>query len=102
MDDPTPFELFSIFFTPHLLDRLAYFTNKKADKWWRDPIKKKFEHTRKWEETDASEVGAWLGICLLIGLDCSLAYYHYWNTTYKGPIYLSIQSAMTLVRFEQI
>ena len=58
IDDPTPFELFSIFFTPHLLSRLAYFTNKKAHKWWRDPTQEKLEHTRKWEETDAAEIGA--------------------------------------------
>ena len=58
MERPTPFELFSVFFTPHLLNQLAGFTNKKANKWWRDPSKKKHEHIRKWEDTDASEVGA--------------------------------------------
>ena len=90
MDDPTLYNLFSVFFTPHLLDRLAYFTNKKAHKWWRDPTQEKWEHTRKWEETDASEVGAWLRIRLLIGLDHSTKYTSYWNTNINGPIYVSI------------
>ena len=100
--DPTPFELFGAFFPPHLLHQLAVFTNKKADRWWRDPTKKKTEHTRKWEDTDALEIGAWLGIRLLMGLDRSPAYYRYWNTNADGPIYIAIQSAMTLIRFEQI
>ena len=101
-DDPTPYELFSVFFTPHLLSRLAYFTNKKAHKWWRDPARNKSEQPRRWEETDASEVGAWLGIRLLMGLDHSAKYDSYWNTNTNGPIYISIQSAITQTRFAQI
>ena len=32
-EDPTPYELFSIFITPHILDQVALFTNIKADRW---------------------------------------------------------------------
>ena len=31
-EDPTPYELFSIFITPHMLDQVALFTNIKADR----------------------------------------------------------------------
>ena len=37
-----------------------------------------------------------------MGLDHSAAYESYWNTNVDGPIYIFIQSAMTLIRFEQI
>ena len=57
-DTLTPLDLFSIFFPPHLLYQIAGFTNRKAEKWWKDPIKEKSRHTRKWEDTDTVEIGA--------------------------------------------
>ena len=101
-EDPTPYELFSIFITPHMLDQVALFTNIKADRWWRDPSKPKKKHTRPWEDTDGAEIGAWIGVRLLMGLERAATYQKYWNTTYTGAIYVAIQGAMTVVRFEQI
>ena len=68
-ETPTLLDLFSIFFLTHLLEKLARFTNKKAENWWNDPIQEKFENTRPWEETDTAEIGVWLGIRLLMGPD---------------------------------
>ena len=101
-ETPIPLDLFSIFFPTHLLEKLARFTNKKVEKWWRDPTIEKKKHTRPWEETDTAEMGAWLGIRLLMGPDQSPNYASYWNTKENKPIYILIQSAMTIVRFEQI
>ena len=101
-ETPTPLDLFSIFFPTHLLYQIAGFTNKKAKKWWNDPTQETSTHTRQWEDTNAAEIGAWLGIRLLMGLDQSPTYASYWNTDSTGPIYILIQSAMTVVRFQQI
>ena len=99
-ETPTPLDLFSIFFPTHLLEQLA--PNRKAEKWWNDPTQEKSSYTRPWEETDTAEMGAWLGIRLLMRPDQSPDYPSYWNTDKTKPIYIRIQSVMTLVRFEQI
>ena len=101
-ETPTPLDLFSIFFPTYLLERLARFTNKKAEKQWKDPTIEKKKNTRPQEETDTAEIGAWLGIRLLMGPDQSPDYGSYWNTKETKPIYILIQSAMTIVCFEQI
>ena len=99
-ETPTPLDLFSIFFPAHLLYQIAEFTNKKVKKWWNDPTQEKSTYTRKWEDTDAAEIGVWLGIHLLMGLDQSPKYGSYWNTNCTGLIYILIQLVMTVVRFE--
>ena len=101
-EDPTPYDLFSIFITPYMLDRVALFTNAKAEQWWRDPSKKKQTHTRPWETTDGPEIGAWIGVRLIMGLERAATYQQYWNTSSEGAIFIAIQSAMTVRRFEQI
>lgn len=100
--DPSPYQLFSIFITPQMLELIATFTNIKADRWWRDPTKKKSHSTRPWEDTDGAEIGAWIGVRLLMGLEKAPTYQSYWNTNYTGAIYIAIQGAMTVRRFEQI
>ena len=37
-----------------------------------------------------------------MGLERAAMYQKYWNTTYTSAIYVAIQGAMTVVRFEQI
>ncbi|MCJ1459579.1 hypothetical protein MMC28_009958 [Mycoblastus sanguinarius] len=67
--DPTPYELFSIFITPELLDRVALYTNIKVDKWFKDPTKKKFLYERPWEDITGLIVGVYITIRILMGLD---------------------------------
>ena len=89
-EDPTPYELFSIFITPYMLNQVALFTNIKADRWWRDPSKKKTKGTRPWEDTDGAEIGAWIRVRLFMGLEQAATYQKYWNTSYTGAIYMAI------------
>ena len=70
-EDSTLYKLFSIFIIPYILNQVALF---KADRWQRDPSKPKRKYTRLQEDTDSAEIGTWIGIRLLMGLERAVTY----------------------------
>lgn len=73
--------------------------NSKADLELRES---KSDDRREWHDISEWEIGCFLGIILLMGLDHSPSIEHYWYSESFRPFYPAIQKAMPLKRFEQI
>lgn len=74
--DPT--EMFLAFFTPELIDQIVVETNRYAS------LSLSSTHSGdgpvpKWE-TDSNEVKAYLGLCILMGMNKLPDLYDYWST----------------------
>ena len=94
----TPYSLFSLFFSSDLLRIVAENTNLKANKKYSRDSKEQ----RRWHDTSAAEIGAFLGILLYMGLARMPRITDYWNTTSNFAIHEMITQAMSLKRWEQI
>ena len=98
-DPNKPIDLYDLYISRHHRVLIASHTNINANL---ELQKLPRNHRRPWHDTNEWEVGVFLGILLLMGLDHSPAFESYWNCSPIKPIYIEIQKAMSLVRFEQI
>ena len=95
----TPLELFQLFITPQHCRTIACHTNIKAY----DHMKKEKENNpRAWHNTTGPETEAFLGILLCMGMNQTPATEDYWNRCSDKPIFMPIQQALSLRRFQQI
>jgi hypothetical protein len=98
MINQTPYSLFSLFFSSDLCEIVAKNTNLKANKEYFRNSKEQ----RHWHDTCASEIGAFLGILLYMGLALMPRITDYWSTNPKCAIHELVIQAMSLKRWEQI
>ena len=95
----SPLELFQLFISAQHCRTIAYHTNIKAH----DYIKKEKENNhRAWNDVIGPEIEVFLGILLFMGLYHAPSESDYWNTCPDKPVFVSIQEAMSLNRFENI
>ena len=103
VDPNKPIDIYELFMTRHHRVLFASHTNIRADYELRRAKSEASEkQLRDWRDTNEWEIGTFLGIILLMSLDHSSSIKDYWSYDENKPIYISIQKAMTLVRFEQI
>ena len=99
VDSNSPIDLYNLFITSRHRELIAKHTNIKANKELQEKSK---ENRRPWYDTNEAEIGVFLGILLLMGLDHSPAIENYWTNDLNKPIYIAIQRVMSLRRFQQI
>lgn len=107
----SPLQFFELYISAQHLEMIARHTNinaelkheKASDGTLKsDSEREMLSYPRPWKETTGAEIGVFLGILLMQGT-CKLSRAKdYWNTHEDSPIIMSIQTAMSLVRWEQL
>jgi hypothetical protein len=88
IDSSSPKSLFSLFFTNLVLDRVVRYTNLNTERVRVDPIATRAKNIRfhdslnqlPWKPATSSEILAYLGILIYIGIHIEPYIDDYWNT----------------------
>jgi len=97
--NPHPFDYFSLFFTPDLLQTITTNTNRYASL---QKLRVPQERVREWTDLLWEELHAFLGVIIYMGVHEEPQTEIYWNMDFnKGPLH-PITTHISLNRFEQI
>ena len=94
----TPYSLFQLFVPLFLLQIISDHTNLKA----RLERVEESKQQRSWHATTASEIGAFIGVLLYMGVAAMPRVPDYWNIDSKRPIHGLILGSLSRIRWEQI
>ena len=90
-DVATPYKIFKLFISGRNLDAIAEHTNTTAEKWFSEhPRSERKPNSRKWRPTNGQEMGIWLGLHLLMGLDHTPSVAAFWRQSTGRSIYPNI------------
>ncbi len=106
----SPEDLFSLFFTDSVLDRIVRCTNLNAERVRVDPVTTRAKNIRFheslnqriWKPVTSDEILAYLGILIYMGIHVEPHINDYWNTNEDGPIHSSVRKTMGNHRWTQI
>src|SRR2546421_213827 len=106
----SPKDLFSLFFTDSVLDRIVRCTNFNAERvradsvatrakniWFHDSL-----NQRPWKPVTSYEILAYLGILIYMGIHVEPYINDYWNTNKDDPIHQLVRKTMSNNRWKQI
>ena len=111
IDSSNPEALFTLFFTEPVIDHIVQYTNVNAESVWANPVASRAQNSqfhnsynqRPWKPVTSSEILAYLGILIYMGIYDQPYIHNYWNTnTETGPIHHPVRNAMSQTRWEQI
>lgn len=91
---PSPYSLFSLFFSPEQIEIIVKNSNKYA-------YVKNAGEGRSWKELTTKEFKIWLAILIYAGVFKLPSIRDYWNKDSKFPEH-KITTFMSLIRFEQV
>jgi hypothetical protein len=107
----SPEDLFSLFFTESVLDRIVRCSNLNAERVRIDPVASRPKNIRfhdslnqlPWKPVTSDEILAYLGIQIYMGIHVEPHINDYWNTNEEdGPIHQSVRKTMSHHRWNQI
>jgi hypothetical protein len=106
----SPEDLFSLFFTDSILDRIVRCTNLNAERVRADPVATRAKNIRFheslnqriWKPVTSDEILTYLGILIYMGIHIEPYINNYWNTNEDDPIHSSVRKAMGNHRWTQI
>jgi hypothetical protein len=97
-DSSSPESLFTLFFTDSVIDRIVQCTNINAESVRADP-----DNECPWKPVTSSEILAYLGILIYMGIHIAPHIDNYWNIDGEpGPVHHSILNTMSEARWKQI
>src|SRR5437764_1875618 len=110
IDSSRPEDLFSLFFTDLVLDRIVRCTNINAERVRADPVATRAKNIRfhdslnqlPWKPVTSSEILAYLGILIYMGIHVEPHIDDYWNTREECPVHQPVRKAMSRHRWQQI
>jgi hypothetical protein len=110
IDSSNPEDLFSLFFTDLVLDRIVRCTNLNAKRAREDPVAARakniqFHDTLNqhcWKPVTSSEILAYLGILTYMGIHVEPHVNDYWNTNEDFPVHQLVRKTMSSNRWKQI
>src|SRR6266480_5885202 len=111
VNSSSPEALFTLFFTDSVIDRIIQCTNVNAESARADPVASRALNIRfhdsynqlSWKPVTSSEILAYLGILIYIGIHTEPYISSYWNTNEKaGPVHHPVQNTMGRTRWKQI
>ena len=111
IDTSKPEDLFSLFFTDLILDRIVRCTNLNAERVRVDPVAARAKNIRfhdslnqlPWKPVTSSEILAYLRIHIYIEIHVEPHVNDYWNTSEEdGPIHPLVRKTMSIHRWNQI
>jgi hypothetical protein len=110
IDSSSPEDLFSLFFTDLVLDRIVQCTNLNAERVRIDPVAARAKNIRfhdslnqlPWKPVTSSEILAYLGILIYMGIHVEPYINDYWNTSEDRPVHQAVRMTMSMHRWNQI
>ena len=110
INSSSPEALFTLFFTDSVIDRIVQCTNVNAEEIRADPVASRAQNIRfhnsdnqrPWKPVASSEILAYLGILIYMGIYTTPNINDYWNTKKPGPIHDSVRETMSQTRWKQI
>ena len=94
-----PFELFSLFFTDEIMDKLVEWTNEHAELY---PPNEELEHPRAWQPTCKQELYAYFAVQIHMGITIESCIEDYWkDLTTHGSEHI-VKKYIGLKRFQQL
>jgi hypothetical protein len=111
IDSSSPEDLFSLYFTDLVLDRIVRCTNLNAERVRVDPVASRAKNIRfhdslnqlPWKSVTSSEILAYLGILIYMGIHVEPHINDYWNTNGEDfPIHRPVRKTMSRHRWKQI
>jgi hypothetical protein len=94
-----PYDYFTLFFTPRLLQIITANTNQYAN---RQRIQVKQERVRQWRDLIVEELFVFIGVLVYIGVYEEPRIDMYWNTDKKKGLIHTISAHITLNRYKEI
>ena len=96
----TPYNVFSLFFSDEILQKLVDYTNEYAMEHSSNEDK---PYARKWYSTSLHELRAYIATYIYMGIHIESSVPDYWNRdTTKGPLHPLIYTHISLKRWQQI
>ncbi|EKG09073.1 hypothetical protein MPH_13941 [Macrophomina phaseolina MS6] len=111
VDSSSPEDLFSLFFTDLVLNRIVRCTNLNAERIRVDPVAARAKNIRfhnspnqqAWKPVTSSEILGYLGILIYMGIHVEPHIDDYWNTSDEDrPIHQPVRRTMGMHRWKQI
>ena len=111
IDSSSPEAIFTLFFTDSVVDRIVQCTNTNAERVRANPVTsraknirfKNSHNQRPWKPVTSSEILAYLGILLYMGIYIQPHINQYWNTERKNrPVHNLVRDTMSQTRWTQI
>jgi hypothetical protein len=100
LDPLNPLWLWSKFVTPEVLQTIAAHTNEYESLLY-DAKEHHTKHERAWRDVTGDDIGAYLGVAMLMGIHPQASVEEYWNCSEDKPVF-PFQRYITRQRFEQI
>jgi len=111
IDSSSPEALFTLFFTTSVIDRIVRCTNVNAEKIRADPVASRAKNIRfhdsynqrPWKPVTSSEILAYLGILIYMGIHVEPFINNYWNIDGEAsPVHRAVRNTMGQTRWKQI
>ena len=111
IDSSSPEALFALFFTDSVIDHIVRCTNVNAESVRTGPVTSRVQNIRfhdsynqlPWKPVTSSEILAYLGILIYMGIHVEQHINDYWNTDREsGPVHHPTRNAMGRKRWTQI
>ena len=99
VDTHDPFELFKLFFTDELMDKLIAWTNEHAELY---PLDEDKEHPRAWQPICKQELYAYFAVLIHMGITIESSIEDYWKDLKSHGAEHTVKQHIGLVRFQQL
>src|SRR5579871_5743256 len=110
INSASPGAVFSLFFTDSVLDLIVQCTNLNAERVRANPVTARAQNVRlhdsfnqkSWKPVTRSDILAYLGILIYMGIHVEPHLEDYWTTKEGDPIHSSVRNTMGQTRWSQI
>ncbi len=111
IDLSSPEALFTLLFTDSVINYIVQCININEESVWADPVTSRTQNIwfqnshnqRPWKPVTSSEILAFLGIVIYMGIHVEPHINNYWNTNEEtSPVYYPVWNAMSQTRWKQI
>src|SRR6266513_6470434 len=111
INSSSPEALFTLFFTNSVINRIVQCTNVNAESVRADPVTSRAPNIRfhdsynqlPWKPVTSSEILAYLGILIYMGIHVEPHINNYWNTNEEtSPVHHPVLNTMSQTRWKQI
>ena len=111
INSSSPEDLFTLFFTDSVINHIIQCTNINAESIRADPITSRAQNIRfhdsynqrLWKPVTSSEILAYLGILIYMGIHIEPHISNYWNTDEEAsPVHHPVRNTMSRTRWTQI
>jgi hypothetical protein len=102
VDPHNPFQLFSLFFTEEIMDKLVEWTNEYAELHPTPKEKAPKERAWPWQPTCREELYAYLAVLIHMGLTSESCIEDYWGDLDTHGVKHVVKKYMGLQKFEQL